>query len=294
MKTRSAERNTSLLLKLIGLFSSVRGYNILVLVVAQYLTCIYVLADPSPDYSVLWDPKLLVLILSCSLTIAAGYIINNLYDSEKDWINRPFRSRIEASVSQGFKLRFYLLLNVTAVLISAWVSIRSMFFFAGYAVALWIYSHLLKRITFVGNIALAALTVVPFFAILFYTKNFSHWLILPALYLFLIILIKDIVKDLRYCKGDVVFSYPTLPAVIGEKKTKILICCLTLLTLIPLLFLCIREKDTGMYPYYLFALIALPLSLVFLHFARTPQTYAAMHYLYRAIIVLGVLFLALR
>ena len=74
------------------MFSVVRGYNILVIVLAQYLTSVYILAHDKPLKEVLFDINLLLLVLASSAAIAAGYIINNFYDSEKDLINRGYRS----------------------------------------------------------------------------------------------------------------------------------------------------------------------------------------------------------
>ena len=80
------------LLKFFSMFSVVRGYNILVIVIAQYLTSIYILAHDKTIKEVVFDVNLLMLVLASSVTIASGYIINNFYDSEKDLINRPQKS----------------------------------------------------------------------------------------------------------------------------------------------------------------------------------------------------------
>ncbi len=67
-----------LLLKFFSMFSVVRGYNILIIVIAQYLTSIYILAHDKPLKQVVFDVNLLMLVLASASTIAAGYIINNL------------------------------------------------------------------------------------------------------------------------------------------------------------------------------------------------------------------------
>ena len=87
-----SRKNKLLITKALSLFSVVRGYNILVIVIAQYLTSIYILAPQLPLGDVVFDPNLLMLVLASAVAIAGGYIINNFYDSEKDLINRPRRS----------------------------------------------------------------------------------------------------------------------------------------------------------------------------------------------------------
>ena len=78
-----SRKNKLLLLKLLSLFSIVRGYNVLMIVVAQYLASIYILAPNLPLWKVVFDLSLFALVLASSLVIAGGYIINSFYDSEK-------------------------------------------------------------------------------------------------------------------------------------------------------------------------------------------------------------------
>ena len=66
-----------LFLKFFSLFSVVRSYNILIIVIAQYLTSIYILAPDLPVREVLFDVNLLMLVLASSSAIASGYIINS-------------------------------------------------------------------------------------------------------------------------------------------------------------------------------------------------------------------------
>ncbi|MGK0387221.1 MAG: 4-hydroxybenzoate polyprenyltransferase, partial [Patiriisocius sp.] len=79
-----SRKQKHILLKFFSLFSVVRGYNILVIILAQYLTAIYILAPDLPLGKVLFDVNLLMLVLASAAAIAGGYIINSFYDSEKD------------------------------------------------------------------------------------------------------------------------------------------------------------------------------------------------------------------
>ena len=93
-----SRKNKLLITKALSLFSVVRGYNILVIVIAQYLTSIYILAPHLPLRNVVLDLNLLMLVLASAAAIAGGYIINNFYDSEKDLINRPRKSMLDRLV----------------------------------------------------------------------------------------------------------------------------------------------------------------------------------------------------
>ena len=126
-----------ILLKFFSLFSVVRGYNILIVVIAQYLASIYIFANHLPVKTVLLDVNLLMLVLASSATIAAGYIINNFYDSEKDLINRPQKTMLDRLISQNTKLSFYFVLNFLAIVFASYVSFKAVVFFVLYIFAIW-------------------------------------------------------------------------------------------------------------------------------------------------------------
>lgn len=105
-----------LVMKIVGLFSVVRGYNIPIIVLAQYLSAIFILAPEKRALDILLDSYLFLIVFASAVTIAAGYIINNFYDSQKDLINRPNKSMLDRLVSQRTKLSVYFCLNFTAVL----------------------------------------------------------------------------------------------------------------------------------------------------------------------------------
>ena len=106
-----SRKNKLLLLKLLSLLSVVRGYNILIIVIAQYLASIFILSPDSQLRKVVLDIHLFLIVLASAMVIASGYIINNFYDAEKDLINKPRKSMLDRLVSQRFKLTTYFLLN---------------------------------------------------------------------------------------------------------------------------------------------------------------------------------------
>ena len=208
------------LLKFFSLFSVVRGYNILIIVIAQYLTSVYILAPTLPVRKVLFDPKLLMLVLASASAIAGGYIINSFYDSEKDLINRPHKTMLDKLVSQRTKLTGYFVLNFLSVIFASYVSFKAVVFFSLYIFGIWFYSHKLKKYPFVGNITAAILAVIPFFAVFIYYKNFDLVIFVHATFLFLIISMRELVKDLENLKGDLALNYRTIPVVYGEAVSK--------------------------------------------------------------------------
>ena len=191
-----AVNKKSILFKFLSIFSVVRIYNILLIVIAQYLTSIFILSEKN-FMDVILDLNLFLIIICSSISIASGYIINNFYDEKKDLINKPIKHKIDDVVKNSTKLYFYFFLNFVVVFIASLISVRAIIFFSVYIFFLWLYSHKLKRILFIGNLFYSLLTITPFFAILLYFKNFDLIITAYALFLFFILLLKDLTKDLK-------------------------------------------------------------------------------------------------
>lgn len=281
------------LLKLLSLFSVVRGYNILIIVIAQYLTSIYILAPEKPLFQVLLDPNLFVIVVASALAIAGGYIINNFYDAEKDLINRPNKTFLDSFISQNTKLSVYFVLNFFSVILASYISFKAVVFFASYIFWIWFYSHKLKKYPFIGNLTASVLAITPFFAVFIYYQNFALVIFVHATFLFLIISMRELVKDLENLKGDLVLNYQTIPVVYGETFSKRIITFLSLVTLVPI-YLLLTSFDVGyMQFYFLLAVILLAIFLFYLWRSTAKLDYIILHAILKLIIVVGTLSIVL-
>ncbi len=270
------------------MFSVVRGYNVLIVIIAQYLASIYIFAPQLTIKEVLLDLNLLMLVLASSATISAGYIINNFYDSEKDLINRPNKSMLDKLVSQNTKLSFYFVLNFLAIILASYVSFKAVIFFSAYIFGIWFYSHKLKRLTFIGNITSTLLTITPFFIVVLYYSSFRTIVFIHAVFLFLIMLVRELTKDLENLKGDLTQNYKTVPIVFGLTTTKLLITFLLSLTLIPIYFL-LSTKAVGLMSWYFYICSALLLFFILLLWkSNSKQHYNWLHNILKIIIAAGV------
>lgn len=275
-------------LKVFSLFSVVRGYNILIVVLAQYLASIYIFAPDLHFKDVFFDINLLMLVLASSAVIASGYIINNFYDSEKDLINRPNKSMLDRLVSQNTKLSIYFTLNLLAVIFASYVSFRAVVFFALYIFAIWFYSHKLKRMPITGNLVSAILTVTPFFAIFIYYKNFELVVFMHALFLFLLVSMRELTKDLENIKGDFALNYRTVPVVYGEKTSKVLLTGASVITCISAFLLIFYFEIGYMYYFFYVSITLLLVYLLLLWQSKTKTHYLWLHNILKLIIVAGV------
>ena len=283
-----SRRQKLILLKFFSLFSVVRGFNILVVVIAQYLASIYIFAPDRPIKEVLFDVNLLMLVLASSATIAAGYIINNFYDSEKDLINRPRKTMLDRLVSQNTKLSFYFVLNFLALVFASYVSFRTVIFFAIYIFAIWLYSHRFKKQPMTGNLVSAILTVIPFFAIFIYYRNFELVIFAHAIFLFLLVSMRELTKDLENLKGDLALDYKTVPVVYGEKTSKTILTILVIFTIVSAVALILFFNIGHMFYFFYLSVMLLILFLLILWKSNKKTHYLILHNILKFIIVAGV------
>ncbi|WMQ62627.1 geranylgeranylglycerol-phosphate geranylgeranyltransferase [Imtechella halotolerans] len=281
-------RQKIVFLKLLSLFSVVRGYNILIITLAQYLAAIFILAHDWPLSKVVLDSNLFMIVTASSLAIAGGYIINNFYDAEKDTINRPIKSMIDRLVSQNTKLTGYFILNFLSVIAASYVSFRAVVFFSLYIFGIWLYSHKLKKWPLIGNMVSAILSITPFFAVFIYYKNFETVIFVHAIFLFLLILMREFVKDLEGLKGDLALNYKTIPVLYGERVSKWIITLCVLLTAVPVYFL-IFNFQIGLMDYYFYgAMGLLSLFILLLWQSNSQARYLLLHNILKLILVMGV------
>jgi 4-hydroxybenzoate polyprenyltransferase len=289
-----------LVMKIVSLFSVVRGYNIPIIVLAQYLSAIFILAPEKRALDILLDVNLFLIVFASAVTIASGYIINNFYDSQKDLINRPNKSMLDRLVSQKTKLSVYFSLNFLAVLMALIVSWRAFLFFSAYIFLIWFYSHKIKKYAIIGNLTSALLAVVPFFAILLYFYNkilfeeienhMSHFAVISAhaMFLFLLLLIREMIKDLENLKGDLASDYQTIPILYNETVSKQIITVLTFLTVIPV-YILINIYDVGyMDIYFYVCFIVLLFFLLYLWKSNSKEQFLLLHNVLKFLIVSGV------
>jgi len=289
-----ASRKTRLTrMKVLSMFSVVRGYNIPIIALAQYLSAIFILAPEEGALNVILDLNLFLIVLASSLTIASGYIINNFYDAQKDLINRPKKSMLDRLVSQATKLKVYFALNFTVVVLALIVSWKAGVFFSMYIFLIWFYSHKLKKYPIIGNLTAALLAVLPFFGILMYFKNFYQVIFAHATFLFLLLLIREIIKDLENIRGDIVADYQTIPVRYGEKTAKATVMGLTFLTVIPV-YLLVAVYDVGYMDMYFYGgMIVILYFLTLLWKSETQKDFLKLHNLLKLLIVAGVLSIVL-
>ena len=115
---------------------------------------------------------------------------------------------LDRLVGQRTKLNFYFVLNFLSLVSALFVSYKAALFFFLFIFGIWFYSHKLKKYPFIGNLVAATLAVIPLFAVFIYYKNFDLVIFVHATFLFIIISMRELVKDLENLKRR---SFTKLP-----------------------------------------------------------------------------------
>ena len=222
MGVTNFQKRNSFYLKIISLLSTVRWKNILVTVFSQYLAFLFAFNTKDDLWNSLVETKVHLIIAATAFILAGGYIINNFYDLEKDIINRTHRTRFQNLISDGFKLKFYLVLNTIGLLIAFIASWRIFIFFLIYGFLLWFYSHKLSKIVFVREMTACFLSVLAFFSLDLYFKMVAMSFVLYGVSLFFALFARELYKDIIWLKGDVVNGYQSIASIKGIQFSKLL------------------------------------------------------------------------
>ncbi|WP_018676474.1 geranylgeranylglycerol-phosphate geranylgeranyltransferase [Riemerella columbina] len=197
-----------------------------------------------------FDYKVHGIILCSILSIAAGGLINQFYDRERDQLIRPFRSYLQSFTKQKYILYSYIILNTLSLGMAFMLSPRIFVFFLIYQFFIWFYSHKLSRMLLVNNLVFVSLSLYPFFGLLVYYQHFSWQLFWMAIFLFLMLLIIDILKDYITRNADRLFDYHTIPIVLGYRNTRRILYGLLIANMLSALVIIQNYKTIGFLGYY--------------------------------------------
>lgn len=266
-----------------ALFRLTRFWNLTIIGLAQYFSAYFLIGA-----NVFSDWRLLLLTSSTIMIAAAGYIINDYYDIKIDLINKPQRVVIGKSITRRYALLFHSLLSFGGVVIGLLLDWRIGIVNLFSSTLLWWYSNHLKRLPFVGNLAVAFLTGVSI-GIVDLLYHQPNTLVLGyALFAFAMTLIREIIKDMEDWKGDNTFGCRTLPIVWGMRKTKQLLYLL--LVSFVLAVILINEIYVHLPIYYFAVFLFLPLGYLVAKLVRadTIRDYEKLSSLCKYLMLLGI------
>ncbi len=169
--------------------------------------------------------------LSASIVMAAGNIINDIFDIEIDKVNRPDRPLPSGKLSYKGALALYFIYLLLSLILSWFINLPAFIIVVVTNFLLYLYSKYLKRIPLVGNILVAFFTGLVFIYGGVAVGNPSA-AIIPATFAFLINLIREIVKDMQDVPGDEKTGLQTFPIKFGFYKSIQLILILSIVLIL--------------------------------------------------------------
>ena len=219
--------------------SLIRWKNIAIIALYQYLLYFFLIipafnqAAISPQLS----PFLVVLFIFCTLCIAiSANIINDLLDVKTDQINKPGSPLVSGAISSrqvwGAYLFFIIAGFITAVVIAFLIDkiyLTGIYLLMQFLVY-W-YSKDLKNRGLPGNIFVSfSLAFVSLIMVVSEPKLFQNnaltycrnLIIAFSVFVFLINLGRELVKDMEDMLGDKAAGIRTFPIIYGVKSTKFL------------------------------------------------------------------------
>ncbi|MCQ4138296.1 UbiA family prenyltransferase [Chryseobacterium sp. EO14] len=256
----------------VGFLLGARFFVAVLLIFALYVSTFFLFNQDENFRKFVFDFKVHGIIFCTVLTILAGGIINQFYDFEKDHVVKPFRTRIQSFIKQKYFLYAYLVLSLISLGVAWMISHNVFAFFVVYQFFMWFYSHKLSRILVLNNLTFVSLTLYPFFGMMVYYETFSKKVLLMAVFLFLILLCIDIVKDTLTKSVDKAFGYTTIPNYFKSRNTKTIIVSLLIITMAVSMKLIMKTGIAGFMAYYFTAGLFIFILCVYLILNHTRKS----------------------
>ena len=287
-----------MLRQLRSIFKLVRFPNLVIIAATQYSMRYLVMEPllPSETFTLQFgDLQFFLLVLSTIFIAAAGYIINDYFDTQADLINKPARVVVGVRISRRVAMILHAILNIIGVGIGVYLAFyiklpALAFVFVIATGLLWFYSTNYKRQFLVGNLSVAFLTgLVPLMVVLFEIPllnreygqvmlrneaSFNYiiaWVGGFSFFAFLTTLIREVIKDAEDFEGDRAYGMKTVPIVLGTRWTKVVVVVLIGLTVFMLIYLLLKYILFSVVPADYFSLIYFSLFLILPFIGLTIQ-----------------------
>jgi 4-hydroxybenzoate polyprenyltransferase len=276
----------------------VRYPNLLIVVITQYAIRWGIIDPmlsassanlPNTEFHLQLSPfHFLLLVLSTVCLTAAGYVINDYFDTHTDFLNRPKQVLVGTKIPRRNAMALHIILNVIGVMLGFYISFHIGlpllgFIFLLVSGILYFYSTTYKRQFLVGNILVALLTgLVPLMVILFELPELNktygetlikhntnlmyifYWVLGFSIFAFLTNFIREVVKDMEDFEGDSAYGRNSIPVILGIKNSKIIVDILIIITLCLLTFVHFEYLKDKITLIYFFLFLFLPfLFLIF-------------------------------
>ena len=283
----------SIFIKILAILSIARWYNISLITISLYAIQIFIY-ESSFNYLIHYQGlNLHLYVLSIDLIVVGGYLINAFYDFEKDMINQPEKTYFNRLVSKRSCLNIYMLCNILGLIFTFLINSKILIFSISLIMALWIYSHKLRKKVLLGEITASFLLISFFLGMAILNQKFDFTLGVFSTYIFTIDLTRGVVKKMISLKGDLIVGEKSIPIYFGIKNCKYIIfflmisSMLAILTLMPIIFFKLFSY------YFITAFLIICYSIYLLHHAKNKSQYEKINSVYKILIGLAIISIVL-
>ena len=147
---------------------------------------------------------------------AAGNVINDIQDRDIDRINKPGRPIPSGALSVTAAWSIYCACVLLSLLIGVRLPLEQGLWIVSWIILLHLYSARFKRVYLTGNLLVALVSSSGFVLGALAAGRISTGFI-PAVYTFLFVMGRELVKDTEDCGGDRAYGARTAPIVHGER-----------------------------------------------------------------------------
>ncbi|MCL5128453.1 geranylgeranylglycerol-phosphate geranylgeranyltransferase [Algibacter sp. L4_22] len=294
---------------MLNLLNLIRWKNLLMIALAQLLLK-YALLEPFGVATSLDGFGIFLLIFATICIAAAGNIINDIYDVETDFVNKPHKLIVGNSISEKTAYNLFIIFNIIGVGVGFYISHlvgKSPFFslFVIISALLYVYATYLKRTLLIGNIVISILVglsvlIVGIFELLpvltlenrAIQLTFFKIILDYAMFAFLLNLLREIAKDLEDIDGDYKAGMNTLPIAIGRDRTTKVLFVLSIIPIFLIIYYVVNSLYTDIFAagYYIFFIIGpLIFTSIKLFSAKTKKDYHFISDLLKLVMFFGVL-----
>jgi len=160
---------------------------------------------------------LVCAVVAGTLVAAAGNVVNDYFDADIDRINKPRRPIPSGRMTRAESRRYYSLLTLLALVAGAAAGAGVLAVTAVWSLALYVYSAALKSRCLLGNLAVAAVCSSGF-VVGAGLGGAARAGLFPAALAFLLLMGREIVKDVEDLPGDRAHGATTLARRLGERR----------------------------------------------------------------------------
>lgn len=274
----------------------------------------YFLFEPFGISTTLNTVDFSLLVISMVCLAAAGNIINDINDTKADQLNKPQKLMVGNKISEKIAYNWFIVLNILGVGIGFYLSnlVGKPSFVALFIIPsafLYLYATQIKGTILVGNIVVSIMVAMIIVMVGIFdlvpaitpqnitTQKVVFSILLDyAVFAFLLNFLREMVKDQEDIDGDYKAGYRTLPIILGQKRTNVIIFAVALLPLVGVLYY-IYEYLFENLSAVLFALVFIMAPLIYflvrITGAKSKKDYHHLSGLLKLILAAGLLSIGL-